>query len=246
MNLPRLRRPTPSMAVSVMALVVAMGGTSYAAVKISSEDVVNNSLTGQDIKNDSVASIDVKNGTLQAKDFRDGTLVQGPAGPAGADGAGRWVLVGADGSIVDQSGGFSIVAAYPTLPNTAPAGSPDNSLRANGNVYISAGDDISDSGLVATISLQNTVDQNGDGVTTGRAPGADANPEFSGEISVSRCNVGAPTTPPSGPTNCAPAGAQNAQSFVVSPRNSDGSVTTDGTRKPFYVVLTEAPVPAGR
>ena len=40
------------------------------------------------------------------------------------------------------------------------------------------------------------------------------------------------------PTNCAPTAAQNNTSFVVSPRNSDGSVTSADTRKRFYVVVT--------
>ncbi len=37
-------------------------------------------------------------------------------------------------------GGFSIVAASPTLLNTAPDGSPSNALRANANVYINSGE----------------------------------------------------------------------------------------------------------
>jgi hypothetical protein len=217
-----MRRPSPSFFISVAALVVATTGTSYAAAKIGSGD----------IKDDSVRSRDVKNGSLRSQDFR-GDLPAGPQGPAGADGVGRWLLIDGSGTIVAQSGGFEIVAAYPTLPDTDPVG--DNSLRANGNVYIDANEDLSDNGILATVALQNTVDQNGDAVTNGRAPGADANPEFAGEISTSLCNfVGATGIP----TNCAPAGAQNNTSFVVSPRNSDGSATGDDTRKRFYVVIT--------
>lgn len=220
-----MRRPSPSFFISVAALVVATTGTSYAAVHIGS----------QDIKDDSVQSRDVKDGTLRAKDFR-GDLpagAEGPAGPAGPAGVGRWLLVDASGAIVAQSGGFEIVTAYPTLADTDPVG--DNSLRANGNVYIDAGEDLSDNGIIATVALQNTVDQNGDAITSGRAPGADANPEFAGEISASLCNFTGATGIP---TNCAPADAQNSTSFVVSPRNSDGSVTTADTRKRFYVVIT--------
>lgn len=217
-----MRRPSPSFFISVAALVVATTGTSYAAAKIGS----------QDIKDNSIQSRDVKDGTLRPKDFR-GDLPAGPEGPAGPAGVGRWLLVDASGEIVAQSGGFEIVTAYPTLPNTDPVG--DNSLRANGNVYIDAGEDLSDNGIIATIALQNTVDQNGDTVTNGRAPLADANPEFSGEISASLCSYTGATGIP---TNCAPADAQNASSFVVSPRNSDGTVTTDDTRKRFYVVIT--------
>ena len=41
-----------------------------------------------------------------------------------------------------------------------------------------------------------------------------------------------------GVVNCAPPGTGNTNHLVVSPRNSDGSFTTDGARKRFYVVVT--------
>ncbi len=257
MKLPRISRPTPSMAVSILALVVAASGTAYAANTIGSRDIVNETVKGVDVKNGSLGSREVRDGSLKSRDFSKNAMPQGPQGPAGpqgptgpqgpvgpagqngadgadgADGAGRWVLIDENGAIVAQSGGFQIIAAYPTLPNTATAPAPDNSLRANGNVYLDANEDLSDNGIVASIALQNRVDQNGDGVTSGRAPGADANPEFSGEISVSQCGVTNMT-----PTNCAPTGAQNADAFVVSPRNSDGTVTGPGTRKRFFVIIT--------
>ena len=234
MRLPSLRRPSPSMAVSVMALVVASTGTSYAAGLIGSDDIRNNSiqskdvkdrtLKGRDIKNDVIGSNKVRNGSLKARDFKEGQLPAGAQGPAGV---GRWALVDASGAIVAQSGGFSVTAAYPTL---APMGADAAGLRANGNVYVNAGEDLSDNGVLAVVALQNTVDQNGDTVTNGRAPGADANPEFSGEISAAMCQPGI--------VNCAPPGTGNTNHLVVSPRNSDGTVTTDGTRKRFYVVVT--------
>lgn len=65
------------------------------------------------------------------------------------------------------------------------------SLRADGNVDIDAGDDLGNNAITASIALQNTADRNGDGATSGRGVGADADPEFSGEISVSRRNLGA-------------------------------------------------------
>lgn len=221
-----LPRPSASMVVSSFALLVAMSGTSYAAMQINGGDIEKGTVASKQIKDDGIKGKDVKDGTLGAEDL-------GFDVPA----ATRWALVSAGGEIVAQSGGFTMVAAYPTLPNTSPEGSPSNALRANGNVYINAGEDLSDNGIVASIVLQNTIDQDGNMNTNGRAPGADANAEFSGEISVSRCNFMGNTGVPI-PTNCAPADAQNANSFVVSPRLSDGSVTTDGNRKAFYVVVT--------
>lgn len=229
MRLPALRRPSPSMAVSVMALVVASTGTSYATGLIGSADIQNGSiqsrdvkdgsLKGRDIKASSIGSNKIRNGSLKARDFKDGVLEAGPAGPQGPAGVGRWALVDATGAIIAQSGGFSVTAGYPAAP-----------AAANGNVYINAGENLSNNGIIAVVALQNTVDQNGDMVMNGRAPGADANPEFSGEIAAAMCQPGV--------VNCAPPGTANTNHLVVSPRNSDGSFTTDGARKRFYVVVT--------
>ena len=226
MRLPRLRRPSPSMAVSIMALLVASTGTSYATGLIGSDDIRNNSiqskdvkdgsLKGRDIKGDSIGSNKIRNGSLKERDFQDGVLKAGPAGPAGV---GRWALVDATGAIIAQSGGFSVTAGYVTTP-----------AAANGNVYIDAGENLANNGVIATIALQNTADLDGDMVMNGRAAGPDANPEFSGEISAAVCTPGI--------VNCAPPGTGNPNHLVVSPRNSDGSFTTDGARKRFYVVVT--------
>ena len=239
MRLPSLRRPSPSMAVSIMALVVASTGTSYAAGLIGSDDVRNNSLQssdikdktikGRDLKNNAFGSNKIRNGSLKERDFKDGVLKAGPAGPAGPAGVGRWALVDATGAIVAQSGGFEVEAAYPVLPNTAVAGAPDNSLRANGNVYIETNEDLTNNGIIATIALQNSVDQDGGGMG-GRTAPPNMNAEFSGEISVSQCGLPG--------TTCAPPGTNTPEYVVVSPRNSDGSVTQPGVRKRFYVVIT--------
>lgn len=218
----RTPKITPSIIISILALVIALGGTSYAAVKINGKNIQAKSIAASKIKKESIGSNRIKDGKLKAKDLAPGVVKNA-----------RWALVGTNGQITAQSGGFTVVAGYPTLPNTAVAPAPDNSLRANGNVYINAGDDLSDNGITASIVLQNTVDLDGGGMA-GRTAGPDANTEFSGEISVSRCNVAGGT----GPTACAPTGAQNATSFVVSPRLSDGQVTTDANRKAFYVIVT--------
>lgn len=52
-------KPSPSMVVSLIALFVALGGTSYAALSITSKQVKDNSLTGADIKGNSIASGDI-------------------------------------------------------------------------------------------------------------------------------------------------------------------------------------------
>jgi hypothetical protein len=227
-DLLRKTRPTPATIISVLALVVATGGTSYAALSITGKDVVNQSLSGKDIQNQSITGKDVKNASLKGKDFAPGQLPAGPQGPQGPAGAGRWVLINAAGQIEAQSGGFSVTAGYPTLAAT---GTDPLGLRANGNVYINANEPLTNNGVFAVVALQNTVDQNGDMIMNGRAGAPDANPEFAGEIAVSQCGLPG--------TACAPPGTGNVNHLVVSPRMSDGTVTsTDTGRKRFYVVVT--------
>ena len=227
-DLIRKVRPTPATIISVLALVVATGGTSYAALSITGKDVVNQSLTGKDIKNQTLTGKDVRNKTLKAKDFADDQLPAGPQGPQGPAGAGRWVLINAAGQIEAQSGGFSVTAGYPTLAATV---TDPTGQRANGNVYLNANEPLTNNGVFAVVALQNTVDQNGDLILNGRADAPDANPEFSGEIAVSQCGLPG--------TACAPSGTGNINHLVVSPRMSDGTVTsTDTGRKRFYVIVT--------
>lgn len=66
---------------STLALVVALGGTSYAAISLP-----KNSVGSKQIVNSSVTTRDVKNGSLKALDFRAGQLPSGPQGPAGQPG----------------------------------------------------------------------------------------------------------------------------------------------------------------
>jgi hypothetical protein len=79
--------------VATLALFLALGGTSYAALTITGKQVKNSSLTGKDVKNGSIAGGDVKKGSLLSSHFKAGQLTGGSAGPAGPSGP-----VGATGS----------------------------------------------------------------------------------------------------------------------------------------------------
>ena len=72
--------------LAVLALFVALGGTSYAAVSIGSAEIRNNTIQGQDVKQSTLTGADVRNGSLEAKDLKAGTLLAGPAGAVGAVG----------------------------------------------------------------------------------------------------------------------------------------------------------------
>jgi len=52
--------------ISVLALVVALGGTGYAAVKIGGDQIKNNAITSPKVKNDSLTGSDVDESKLGA------------------------------------------------------------------------------------------------------------------------------------------------------------------------------------
>lgn len=76
-------RVSPSMAVASLALLVALGGTSFAAVSVV---VPRNSVGTAQLKNNAVTSAKVLNRSLKAVDFGVGQIPRGPAGPPGPAG----------------------------------------------------------------------------------------------------------------------------------------------------------------
>jgi len=264
-----------SVVIAVTSLFIALGGPAQAASLFTGANIRNSSLTGSDVKNNSLTSADVAN--LRRGDFAPGVLLAGATGATGAAGAtgatgavgatgakgdkgdvgpegpSRWLLVNRAGTIEAQSGGFRIANAYP-------AGS-----AGEGNVYIDSGDaNLANNAIVASIALENQYSlkgaaQTGGTLITGRNPEPDNNPEFSGEITATKCAVGTGPNAVVGVTGvvaCAPAdlpanGGDNLSTnrdryFVVSPRLSDGGLTVndsapaagDNTHKRFYVILS--------
>jgi hypothetical protein len=69
------------MIVAVLALLVAMGGSSYAAIKLP-----KNSVGSQQIKTNAVNSSKVAEGSLRVSDFHAGQLPAGPKGDQGDQG----------------------------------------------------------------------------------------------------------------------------------------------------------------
>jgi hypothetical protein len=74
-------RPSPATVIACIALIVALGGTGYAAVTLPA-----NSVGTAQLKKNAVTSLKVKNGSLLSADFKAGQIPAGPAGPAGAAG----------------------------------------------------------------------------------------------------------------------------------------------------------------
>lgn len=220
-----LRLPSPAMTVALLALFTALAGTSYAAVTITGKNVKNNSLTGADItklrggdvsnssltgadiKSSSIAGNDIKNEALAARDIKAGSLTADRFAPGQA--GDRWALVDENGNIIEQSGGFTIVSR-PGI-NGQPASNP--------NVYINTGASLLGKGLQVSTAIQNRIDRTGDGV---------ADPSFSGDTAVGRCNSAA--------VNCVPAGTNTDNTLVVRSL-ADNSNAASQTRR-FYVEVT--------
>lgn len=64
--------------ISLLALFIALGGTSYAILKLP-----KNSVGARQIERDAVRSGEVKDASLKAGDFRAGELPRGATGPSG-------------------------------------------------------------------------------------------------------------------------------------------------------------------
>jgi len=79
----RLRTlPSPATALASVALLLALGGTSIAAVNA----LPRNSVGTAQLKANAVTSAKVRNGSLLKADFRSGSLPAGPVGPQGPAG----------------------------------------------------------------------------------------------------------------------------------------------------------------
>ena len=111
----RLPTPSPALVVALIALVVALGGTSYAVTKLP-----RNSVGAAQVKKNAITTKHVRNGSLRAVDFARGQLpagpqgAQGPAGapgPAGRDGIGD-ILIVDSGDIFVSSGSYASGTLY--------------------------------------------------------------------------------------------------------------------------------------
>jgi hypothetical protein len=80
-----MRRPSFPAVISVLALFIALGGTSYAVIKLPAKSVGN-----RELKNNAVTASKIRNGSIGLADLSSSGVrgPRGPEGPAGASGAG--------------------------------------------------------------------------------------------------------------------------------------------------------------
>jgi hypothetical protein len=69
-----IRRPSAPLVVSFVALFAALGGSSYAAVKITGKDIAKRTITGVNVKNGSLGPKKVKPDSLGGDQINESTL----------------------------------------------------------------------------------------------------------------------------------------------------------------------------
>ena len=114
------KRVTPSLVISVIALVVALGGASYAALKIpknsvGSKQLKKNSVTAKKIKKNAVTAAKLKASSVDSSKVKDGTLLRSDfqSGQINGD---AWLAERDSSSLFDVTGSFQPVVTTPVLP----------------------------------------------------------------------------------------------------------------------------------
>jgi hypothetical protein len=108
--------------VSVMALFVALGGTSYAALRVGSREIVNNSVRSADLRNDNVRGQDIHNGAIASADLQDNGIASGDI----RDGA----IQGSDLAPDTLTGRTVLESSLGTVPSAANAATLDGKSPA--------------------------------------------------------------------------------------------------------------------
>lgn len=101
----KLRRPSPALVISCIALTVACTGTAFAATIIRSSSQV---------KNNTLLSADIKDGSIQGRDIRNGTITVNK------------LKSGARGLTGSSAGGGGPSTAFHVLRKAGPEGQPAN------------------------------------------------------------------------------------------------------------------------
>lgn len=79
-------RPSASIVLAVVAIVIATTGSATATGLITSSEIKNATISSADIRDGTIRSPDVRNHSLVADDFKPGQIPEGPRGATGATG----------------------------------------------------------------------------------------------------------------------------------------------------------------
>ena len=72
----KLRRPSPALLISCLALFISLGGVSYGVATgfIDSRELKNNTIRTQDLRNNDIRGRDIRNSTIGGRDVAFNTL----------------------------------------------------------------------------------------------------------------------------------------------------------------------------
>lgn len=72
----KLRRPSPALLISCLALFISLGGVSYGVATgfIDSRELKNNTIRTQDLRNNDIRGKDIRNSTIGGRDVAFNTL----------------------------------------------------------------------------------------------------------------------------------------------------------------------------
>lgn len=127
-NLRRFR-PSPALVVASIALFVAIGGIGWAAATIGTSDIKQGAVTKPKLHKKAVSTKKIAADAVTGNKIQDGAVARERLSD---DQQTLWAAVQSNGTIVDQSGGISVVA------------------RGNGSYEIDFGEDVSGRALTAT------------------------------------------------------------------------------------------------
>jgi hypothetical protein len=155
------RRPSPALVIACIALAIALGGTSYAAVNLAPGSVGNKQL-----KRNAVTSLKVKDHSLFARDFKAGQLPRGARGLKGDKGD------KGDGGAPGAAGRSALTPLQSGETVRGTIGTRENNLIAGDEIAATA-----TLPIPATVALDDahvTVDGNDE--SAGECPGTATNP----------------------------------------------------------------------
>ena len=140
-----MKRPSPALIVSCIAVFLAFTGGAVAATKISGKQIKDGSITGKDIKNDSLTGKDIA-GQLQGP--RGPAGQRGPQGPSGSGGSGG-------------SGGVNVSYQYAEVTITEDGLDVAEALCPAGQVAVGGGFDVTPPVIVRSSGPQDGGGRNG-------------------------------------------------------------------------------------
>lgn len=70
------RGPSPAMLVALLALFVALGGSSYAAIRIGAANLRTGAVGSRAIANNSIRATDIRNGQVTGRDVKDASVTR--------------------------------------------------------------------------------------------------------------------------------------------------------------------------